>query len=57
MFKWLATFLGGKKADIFDDKGEVCHKLPDEMWEGWNNRYKDPKTANWRIHKGTQTKK
>jgi len=56
MLKKILTFIGGKKADIFDEKGEVRHNLPNEKWEDWNNRYKDPKTANWRTHKGTQSK-
>ena len=53
MLKSLSNFLFGKDADIFDDKGNVLHKLPKKTWDDWNNRIIKGSEYNWREHKGT----
>lgn len=55
MIKALIHFLFGKSPDIFDPSGQVQHKLPEEKWQAWNNRYKTDR-YDWRHHKGTGTK-
>jgi len=45
-------FLFGKDPDIFDDKGQVLHKLPKKKWEAWHNRTKLDPEYNWRNHTG-----
>ena len=49
----LADFLGGKEPEIFDDKGQVSHKLPKKQWDDWNNRLVKSAEYNWREHKGS----
>jgi len=55
MFKPVLDFLFGKDPDIFDDNGNVLHKLPKKRWEAWQNRLKMNPTYNWRHHTGTQS--
>lgn len=50
-------FLFGKSPDIFDDKGNVSHKLPKKRWDAWQNRMKTDPQFNWRNHTGTQAGK
>ena len=50
--KKLLEFLFGKDPDIFDDNGEVRHKLPDQMWQSWHQRTKLDPQYNWRNHSG-----
>lgn len=52
MLKKIATFLIGKEPDIFDEKGNVAHKLPKKKWEAWHNRTKVDPQYNWRNHTG-----
>lgn len=52
--KKVTNFLFGKDADIFDDKGQVLHKLPKRKWDDWNDRIVKGKDYNWREHKGTE---
>lgn len=54
ILKSLGNFLFGKDPDIFDDKGNVLHKLPRKKWDDWNNRIIKGSEYNWREHKGTQ---
>ena len=55
--KALLNFIFGKEPDIFDENGQVRHKLPDGKWNDWNSRYKEA-SHNWRTHKGaTATKR
>jgi hypothetical protein len=49
----LLDWLFGKSPDIFDAKGNVLHKLPEERWKNWEERYKKT-DYNWRQHKGTE---
>jgi hypothetical protein len=50
--KAIANFLIGKGPDIFDEKGNVSHKLPKKKWDAWNNRTKTDPGYNWRNHTG-----
>ncbi len=50
--KMIADILGGKEPDIFDEKGQVAHKLPKKKWEAWNNKTKADPQNNWRNHTG-----
>lgn len=49
----LLDFLFGREPDIFDDNGNVMHKLPKRRWEAWANRTKLNPEYNWRNHTGT----
>lgn len=53
--KALLHFLFGKAPQIFDESGQVRHKLPEQKWKAWGDRYK---TSNfdWRKHKGASFK-
>ncbi len=52
LYKKILDFIGGKEPDIFDEKGNVLHKLPNKKWEAWHQRtMKDPE-YNWRNHSG-----
>ncbi len=54
ILKKLADFFGGKEPEIFDDKGQISHKLPKKKWDDWNNRLVQSAEYNWRGHKGNQ---
>jgi hypothetical protein len=54
IFKSVGDFLFGKDPDIFDDNGNVVHKLPKRIWESWANRIKNDVQYNWRNHTGTR---
>ena len=54
LLKNIGNFLFGKDPDIFDDKGNVLHKLPKKKWDNWNNRIIKGSEYNWREHKGAQ---
>lgn len=45
-------FLFGRDPDIFNEKGDVYHKLPRQRWEAWEKRFKDNPLYNWRLHSG-----
>ena len=47
-------FLFGKKPDIFTEDGSVRHKLPENRWEEWKNRYTSSPEYNWKNHTGTK---
>ena len=49
----LGDFLFGHKPDIFDDNGNVVHKLPKKKWDAWVARLKTDQHYNWRNHTGT----
>lgn len=60
ILKAIVDFIGGKEPDIFDEKGNVSHKLPKKKWDAWQNRIKADPQYNWRNHSGvtgTQRKK
>jgi hypothetical protein len=50
--KIILDVIGGKEPDIFDEKGNVIHKLPKKKWDAWNNRSKTDPQNNWRNHTG-----
>ncbi|MFZ3229209.1 MAG: hypothetical protein WA160_03305 [Pseudobdellovibrio sp.] len=50
----ILNILGGKEPDIFDDKGQVLHKLPKKKWDDWQNRLIQGSEYNWREHKGSK---
>lgn len=50
----ISDFLFGRDPDIFDDKGQVLHKLPKKKWDDWHNRIVKGEDYNWRAHVGTQ---
>jgi len=52
ILKAVGNFLFGKDPNIFDEKGQVMHKLPKKYWENWNNRIKLDPNYNWRHHSG-----
>jgi hypothetical protein len=52
ILKSIGEFFIGKDPDIFDEKGNVAHKLPKRKWEAWNNRTKTDPQYNWRNHTG-----
>jgi hypothetical protein len=52
--KKLMDFLFGKDPDIFDEKGNVLHRLPKKKWDAWNNKFKTDQNYNWRNHTGTR---
>lgn len=52
MFKKVLDFLFGHSPDIFNEKGDVVHKLPRQKWEAWHNRTKIDPQYNWRNHTG-----
>ena len=54
LLKKLSDFIGGKDPEIFDDKGQIAHKLPKKKWDDWNNRLVQSSEYNWREHKGSQ---
>jgi len=53
VLKSISDFLFGKDADIFDDKGQVLHKLPKKTWDNWHNRIIKGREYNWREHAGS----
>jgi len=53
VLKAIGEFLFGKDPDIFDEKGNVLHKLPKKKWDQWQNRLKTSSEYNWRNHTGT----
>lgn len=55
IFKAIGDFLFGKSPDIFDNNGNVNHKLPKRTWDAWNNRIKMDPHYNWRNHIGIRT--
>ena len=54
LLKKISDFIGGKEPEIFDDKGQVAHKLHKKKWDDWNNRLVQSSEYNWREHKGSQ---
>lgn len=50
--KKLKDFLLGHEPEIFDDKGNIYHKLPKKKWDDWHNRTKLDPQNNWRNHTG-----
>ena len=52
LMKGVLGFLLGKDPDIFDDKGNVMHKLPKKKWDAWQNKTKLDPQYNWRNHTG-----
>ncbi len=52
ILKKVGEFLFGKDPDIFDEKGRVVHKFPDEKWQKWNDRFKANPDYDWRKHSG-----
>lgn len=53
LLKSIGDFLFGKDPDIFDEKGNVLHKLPKKKWDQWADRMKTSPDYNWRNHSGT----
>ncbi len=49
----IGNFLFGKDPDIFDENGNVLHKLPKKKWDNWANRMKTGPEYNWRNHTGS----
>ena len=54
ILKKIGDFLFGKDADIFDQHGQVVHKLPKKKWDAWQNKFKTDPQYNWRNHTGTR---
>jgi len=54
VLKSVGDFLFGKSPDIFDNSGNIVHKLSKRTWDAWNNRIKMDPDYNWRNHRGTR---
>ncbi len=54
MLRSIGDFLFGKTPDIFDNSGNVSHKLTKRTWDAWSNRIKMDPDYNWRNHTGTR---
>lgn len=54
LLKSIGDFLFGKDPDIFDDRGRVVHKFPEEKWKAWDNRLKANPDYDWRNHTGKE---
>lgn len=52
MLKNVLNFLFGKAPDIFDSKGQVVHKLPEQKWKDWKERFAKNEEYNWHQHRG-----
>jgi len=52
LLKAVGDFLFGKEPDIFDENGNVQHKLPKKKWDAWHQRTKVDPGHNWRNHTG-----
>lgn len=50
----ILDFLFGKSPQIFDEKGQVRHKLESKIWQKWEQRYQNSPEYNWRNHTGTR---
>ncbi len=50
IMKAIGDFLFGKDPDIFDEKGNVRHKFPEEKWQKWNERLSGNPEYDWRKH-------
>ena len=50
-------FLFGKDPAIFNEKGEVDHKLPNKTWDNWQNKNRSNPEYNWKNHSGTKPSK
>lgn len=54
MLSKVLQILFGKSPDIFDEKGNVVHKLPPERWQAWRDRFEKNPEYDWRHHQGTK---
>lgn len=52
LLKSVSDFLFGKEPAIFNDKGQVLHKLPKKKWDDWNDKIIKSRDYNWREHAG-----
>ncbi len=52
----IIDFLFGKEPEIFNERGQVVHKLPKKKWDAWYNRTKIDPGYNWRNHSGVSGK-
>lgn len=55
MLQKVLDLLFGKDPDIFDEKGNVVHKFPEEKWKAWRARFENAE-YDWRKHRGTERK-
>ncbi len=53
--KKILQFIFGKSPPIFNQKGQIVHQLPDEIWQRWHNRTRSDPQYNWRMHAGTKS--
>ena len=49
----LLALIFGSGPDIFDAKGNVVHKLPEERWKAWRDRFNGNPDLDWHRHQGT----
>lgn len=52
--RFILEFLFGKPPRIFDEKGQVLHKLSDERWKAWRDRFEKNPEFDWHHHRGTK---
>jgi len=50
------SFLFGKRNNIFDENGCVCHNLSNKKWEAWQQGYQSDPGYNWKNHSGRKAK-
>ena len=44
----------GSPPDIYDAKGTIVHKLPEDRWADWKKRFSQNSDLDWRNHQGTK---
>lgn len=54
VLKGLKDFLFGRDPDIFDEKGFVRHKFPQEKWKNWQDRFEKNPQYDWQHHTGIE---
>lgn len=54
MISKILDIMFGKRPDIFDANGNVVHKLPDERWKAWRDRFEKNSEYDWHKHRGTE---
>lgn len=50
----ILSFLFGKAPQIFDAKGNVVHKLPEDRWKAWRDRFEKNPEFDWHKHRGSE---
>ncbi len=54
IIKKITDFLFGKDPEIFDERGNVHHRISQKTWSKWKDKTKSDPAYNWRQHSGTK---